>query len=143
MGITVEQYLKDREACPVCRDHGDTAERCVTALLSREDNCIIYNCIFFNGNPYDNDDIRHLQNLRSAQAERIMLAYYYRSDPIVKHIKILTGHDQYMFWEMYYHKYVHGIINFARNKDSENALKCITKMLDELEAEWHGSILQQ
>jgi len=142
MGITIEQYLKDREACPVCDTHGDTAERCVTALLSREDNCLIYNAILYNTDPYDNADVLLLQNLRSSNSERKVLEYYYRSDPIVKHIKILAGHDQNKFWQYYYEKYVYEIVQLLKAGDTSTASDKIFKMLDELEAE-HGSVLQQ
>jgi hypothetical protein len=142
MGITIEQYLKDREACPVCDTHGDTAERCVTALLSREDTCLFYNSIRYNKDLHDNADILLLQNLRSSISERKVLEYYYRSDPIVKHIKILAGHDQNKFWQYYYQKYVYEIVQLLKAGDPSTAGDKIFKMLDELEAE-HGSVLQQ
>ena len=44
MGISVEEYLHNRQACAQCQEHGDE-EHCVTTLLSREDNCIFYNSI--------------------------------------------------------------------------------------------------
>ena len=44
MGIKVEEYLKDRQACSVCEGEGEgTVEHCVTHMLSRPDNCMIYN----------------------------------------------------------------------------------------------------
>lgn len=144
MGITIEQYLQDRQACPVCRDHGpDKIEHCVTAALSREDNCLIYNSIWFNKDPYDNADILLLQNLRASVSEAKVLEYYYRSDPIVKHIKILADHNQIEFWEYYYQKYVHEIVQLLKAGDNSTAGDKIFKMLEELEAEWHGSVLQQ
>ena len=44
MGISVEEYLHNRQACAKCQEHGDE-EHCVSTLLSREDNCIFYNSI--------------------------------------------------------------------------------------------------
>ena len=44
MGISVEEYLHNRQACAQCQEHGDE-EHCVTTLLSREDNCIFYNSV--------------------------------------------------------------------------------------------------
>jgi hypothetical protein len=139
MGITIEQYLKDRESCPVCRDHGEE-ERCVTALLSREDNCLIYNSVLFNDNPYDNMDVLVLQTLRANMSERKVLEYYYRSDPIVKHIKILAGEEQNKFWNQYHQKYVGEIIHLCKAEDYKTATEKLFVMLDEIEAE-HGSRL--
>jgi len=110
--------------------------------LSREDNCLIYNAILYNTDPYDNADVLLLQNLRSSNSERKVLEYYYRSDPIVKHIKILAGHDQNKFWQYYYEKYVYEIVQLLKAGDTSTASDKIFKMLDELEAE-HGSVLQQ
>jgi hypothetical protein len=141
MGITIEQYLKDREACPVCRDHGaDKIEHCVTAPLSREDNCIIYNSIWFNEDPHDNADVLLLQKLRASISEAKVLEYYHRSNLIVKHIKILAGKEQADFWPYYYQRFVFDIVQLLKVNDTSTACDKIFKMLDELEAE-HGEIL--
>ena len=141
MGITIEQYLKDREACPVCRDHGaEKIQHCVTAPLSREDNCVIYNSIWFNKDPHDNADVLLLQNLRASISEAKVLEYYYRSDSIVKHVKILAGKNQADFWQYYYERFVQEIVQLLKAGDNLTACDKIFKMLDELEAE-HGEIL--
>lgn len=139
MGITIEEYLKGREACPVCRDHGEE-ERCVTALLSREDNCLVYNSVMFNDNPYDNEEVRYLQTLRTKMSERKVLEYYYRSDPIVKHIKILANEDQNKFWNEYYDKYVYEIVQLCKAQDYKTAAEKLFVMLDDLESQ-HGTRL--
>jgi hypothetical protein len=139
MSITIQHYLKDMKECPVCRDHGSEKME-ETVVMSREDNCLIYNSIWFNEDPYDNADILLLQKLRASISEVKVLEYYYRSNLIVKHIKILADRNQVDFWQYYYKKYVFDIVQLLKVNDTTNACDKIFKMLNELEAE-HGEIL--
>ena len=139
MSITIEHYLKDMKECPVCHDHGSEKMK-DTVVLSREDNCLIYNSIWFNEDPHDNADILLLQKMRASISEVKVLEYYYRSNLIVKHIKILADRNQVDFWQYYYQKYVFDIVQFLKVNDTTTACDKIFKMLDELEAE-HGEIL--
>lgn len=133
MGITVEEYLKDRQACSVCEDEGNV-EHCVTHMLSRPDNCMMYNSINYNGNPKDDADVLLLQNLRATPGgERKVLEYYLRAEPIVRKIKGIHGEDT-VIWNMYYRKYVSGIIESLRVGDSQSAMDKVFAMLDDLEA---------
>ena len=85
-------------------------------------------------------DVLVLQTLRANMSERKVLEYYYRSDPIVKHIKILANEDQTKFWNYYYQKYVGEIIQLCKAEDYKTAAEKLFVMLDELEAE-HGTVL--
>jgi hypothetical protein len=133
MGITVEEYLKDRQACSVCEGEGNE-EYCVTHMLSRPDNCMIYNSVNYNSDPKDNADILLLQNLRATPgAERLVLEYYLRAEPIVKKIKELHGEDV-TTWDMYYQTYVSGIIKALRDGNNQSAIDQIFVMLTDLES---------
>lgn len=132
MGITVEEYLKDRQPCSSCEDN-DNVEYCVTHMLSRPDNCMIYNSINYNSDPKDNADVLLLQNLRATPgAERKVLEYYLRSEPIVQKIKEQHGEDTAV-WDGYYQKYVSEIIELLRAGQNLEARDKIFVMLDELE----------
>jgi hypothetical protein len=134
MGITVEEYLKDREACSVC---GGTEheEHCVTTMLSRADNCLIYNAINYNGMPKNFADIQLLQGLRAtAGQEQKVLDYYLRSAPLVQKIKRLHNEDT-VIWNIYYTKYVEEILNSLRQGLGQQAHELINAMLAKLESE--------
>lgn len=131
MGITVEEYLKNREACGVCVEAGQV-EHCVTTMLSRPDNCLIYNSIIYNSDPKDNGDVLLLQQLRSSATEAAVLDYYIRAEPIVKKIKKVHG-EKAEVWDKYYAKYVHDIILDLRVGNGRSAAVKIFNMVSELE----------
>lgn len=132
MGITVEEYLKNKQACGVCVEAGQEAH-CITTMLSRADNCIIYNSIVYNSDPKDNNDVLLLQQLRTAATEAAVLDYYIRAEPVVKQIKKLHGEDP-ATWDKYYAKYVHNIILDLRVGNARSAAIKIFNMVSELEA---------
>lgn len=134
MGITVEEYLKDREACAVC---GGTEheEHCVTTMLSRADNCLIYNAINYNGLPKNLSDIQLLQGLRAtAGQEQKVLDYYVRSEPLVQKIKRLH-HEDPVIWNIYYTKYIEEILSSLRNGQDQQTHELIDAMLTKLESQ--------
>ncbi len=145
MGISVEQYLHDRQACAQCREHGDE-EHCVSTLLSREDNCIFYNAILAyhlparsrdaaftpeEGNVNAQRDFVLLQALRDSVYEDKMVEYYVYSERIVTQIKGIHKNDQ-TIWRGYYERYVRNILNALRDNDKSEALVKINQMLEEL-----------
>jgi len=132
MGITLEQYLKNKEACPVCTADG-VDDHCRSTLLSREDNCLIMNSILYNDDAYDNMDVIYLQSLRSATNEEKILEYYIRSEKLVRKIKGLTTNNVET-WSYYYKTYVHDIIQDLRIQRTQSALNRIFEMLDSIEA---------
>jgi hypothetical protein len=146
MGISVEQYLHDRQACAQCREHGDE-EHCVSTLLSREDNCIFYNAILAyhlparsrdaaftpeEGNANAQTDFVLLQALRDSIYEDKMVEYYVRSERIVTQIKGIHRNDQTV-WRGYYERYVRAILNSLRNDNKSEAIVKTAEMLEALE----------
>jgi hypothetical protein len=132
MGISLEEYLKNKEACPVCTAHGDD-DHCRSTLLSREDNCLIMNSILYNDDAYDNMDVIYLQSLRGTTSEEKILEYYIRSEKLVRKIKGLNGNNVET-WSYYYKTYVHDIIQDLRIQHTQDALNRIFEMLDSIEA---------
>ena len=132
MGITVEEYLKDRQACAVC---GGTEheEHCVTTMLSRPDNCLIYNAVNHSGQTKLVQDMQALQQLRATPgAANTVLQYYLRSEPLVHKIKLQHG-DNSVFWNNLYNQHMLGILAAVRGGHSQQAHDLIFAMLDELE----------
>jgi len=132
MGISLEEYLRNRESCSVCDSNGNT-DHCRTTMLSRVDNCLIYNSILFNDDPHDDEDVLLLQNLRAELREEKILEYYIRSERLVKHAKYVF--DQ-AFWPMLYKKFVGQIVGNLKANDTELAITNIYKMLDSLEQDF-------
>ena len=146
MGISVEQYLHNRQACAQCRDHGDE-EHCVSTLLSREDNCIFYNVILAyhlpersrdaaftpeEGNADVQTDFVLLRELRDSVYEDKMVEYYVRAEKIVTQIKGIHRNDQTV-WRGYYERYVRAILNCLRDNNKSEAIVKTWEMLEALE----------
>lgn len=133
MGVTVAEYLKDRQACEVCAGT-DNQHHCVTHMLSRPDNCLIYNAVNYSGQIKDLNDMKLLQNLRATLgAETIVLDYYIRSEPLVRKIKTRHG-ESTAIWDMYYSTYIAGILNSLRSGNNQQAYEQIFKMITDLES---------
>jgi len=132
MGISLEEYLRNRESCEVCDANGDT-DHCRTTMLSRADNCLIYNSILFNDNPYDDADVLLLQNLRLELKEEKILEYYIRSEPLVKHAKYAFNES---FWTSNYKRFVANIVIALKSDDKASAVYSIFEMLQTLEQEF-------
>ena len=134
MGITVEEYLKERKACAAC-ESTDHEQYCVTHMLSRPDNCLIYNAVNYSGNVKKTDDMRMLQNLRATPgAENTVLDYYMRAEPLVKKIKSRHG-ESAVIWNQYYKQYVQSIIQSLQEDSQQQAHDRIMAMLVDLESQ--------
>jgi len=146
MGISVEEYLHNRQACAQCQEHGDE-EHCVSTLLSREDNCIFYNSILAyhlptrtKTTPFTPDennasaqaDFALLQAFREYINEDKMVEYYVRAEKIVTQIRGIHQNDR-IIWQGYYERYVRDILNSLRNNDKNTAVVKIVEMLEALE----------
>jgi len=146
MGISVEQYLHDRQACAQCQEHGDE-EHCVTTLLSREDNCIFYNAILAyhlptrtKTTPFTPDednaaaqaDFALLQAYREYINEDKMVEYYVRAEKIVTQIRGIHQNDR-SIWKGYYERYVKDILDALRNNNKSTAVVKTVEMLEALE----------
>jgi hypothetical protein len=132
MGVTLEEYLRNRDSCEVCDENGDT-DHCRTTMLSRVDNCLIYNSILLNDDPYDDADVLLLQNLRLALKEEKILEYYIRSEPLVQHAKYVFDQS---FWTSCYKRFVANIIIALKADDKPAAIHSIFEMLQTLEQEF-------
>jgi hypothetical protein len=146
MGISVEEYLHNRQACAKCQEHGDE-EHCVSTLLSREDNCIFYNSILAyhlptrtKTTPFTPDennasaqaDFALLQAFREYINEDKMVEYYVRAEKIVTQIRGIHQNDR-SIWQGYYERYVRDILNSLRNNDKSAAVVKTVEMLEALE----------
>ena len=146
MGISVEEYLHNRQACAQCQEHGDE-EHCVTTLLSREDNCIFYNSILAyhlpsrtKTTPFTPDennaaaqaDFALLQAFREYINEDKMVEYYVRAEKIVTQIRGIHRNDR-TIWRGYYERYVRDILDALRNNDKSTAVVKTVEMLEALE----------
>jgi hypothetical protein len=133
MGMTIEEYLATRQPCSVCDIDGNQ-DYCITHLLSRHDNCLFYNAIILNNDPYDNNDVLLLQNLRANISGEQVLEYYRRSEPIVKLFKSQHGNDK-DFWSGIYDRFIKQILIEIRAARRDQVVALIFAMLDTLEAE--------
>ena len=146
MGISIEEYLHNRQACAQCKDHGDE-EHCVSTLLSREDNCIFYNSILAyrlpsrtKTTPFTPDednaaaqsDFALLQAFREYINEDKMVEYYVRAEKIVTQIRGIHQNDR-SIWKGYYERYVKDILDALRNNDKGTAVVKTLEMLEALE----------
>jgi hypothetical protein len=146
MGISVEEYLHNRQACAQCQEHGDE-EHCVTTLLSREDNCIFYNSILAyhlptrtKTTPFTPDehnaaaqaDFALLQAFREYINEDKMVEYYVRAEKIVTQIRGIHQNDR-SIWKGYYERYVRDILDALRNNNKSAAVVKTVEMLEALE----------
>lgn len=134
MGITVDEYLKERKACAACESTNDE-QYCVTHMLSRPDNCLIYNAVNYSGNVKKTHDMRMLQNLRATPgAENTVLNYYIRSELLVQKIK--GAHkESAVIWNQYYEQHVQSIIQSLRDNQPQQAHDKIQIMLTDLESQ--------
>jgi hypothetical protein len=146
MGISVEEYLHNRQACAQCQEHGDE-EHCVSTLLSRQDNCIFYNSILAyhlpsrtKTTPFTPDennasaqaDFALLQAFREYINEDKMVEYYVRAEKIVTQIRGIHQNDR-VIWKGYYERYVRDILNSLRNNNKSAAVVKTVEMLEALE----------
>jgi len=146
MGISVEEYLHNRQACAKCQEHGDE-EHCVSTLLSREDNCIFYNSILAyhlpsrtKTTPFTPDednaaaqaDFALLQAFREYINEDKMVEYYVRAEKIVTQIRGIHQNDR-SIWKGYYERYVKDILDALRNNNKSTAVVKTVEMLEALE----------
>ena len=120
MGMTIEEYLAQREPCAVCDANG-TVDYCITHMLSRFDNCLFYNSVILNTDPYDNSDVLLLQNVRASIPGTKVLEYYIRAEPLVKKFKSLHGNDS-TFWTGIYNRFIHDIILEVRAGQKDQAV---------------------
>jgi hypothetical protein len=88
MGITVEEYFARKKACSDCVEH-ENEEHCVTHLLSRAENCLVYNIIRMGIGEYTEQQRKTARELRNSLSEEKLVDYYVRSENIITGIGLL------------------------------------------------------
>jgi hypothetical protein len=131
MGISLEEFLKDRESCEHCETTSEQ-EHSITTLLSREDSCVFYNALTKNGDPHDDNDVIYLQNFRSVMPGNKVLDYYVQASKIVQAINEEPG-DHTDLWMDITRSYVYPILDHVKAGEHEIAYSKILVMLTELE----------
>lgn len=136
MGLSVAEYFAQKEACNHCKEHG-TEEHCVTTLLSRKENCLIYSIIHNQIGEYSKRQIELLHDLRSTSSEEENVIYYIRGERLIEKIGILNKpfYEQVSFFSAINYKYVKKIVDALLNGKMEDAKQQINTMLNILERE--------
>ena len=111
MGITVEEYFARKKACDHCVEH-DNEEHCVTTLLSRAENCLIYNIIQMGIGNYTAEQRKIAREIRDSLAEEKLVDYYVRSENIITGTNLLNKFflDKYDFLTRVNYLFVEKII---------------------------------
>jgi hypothetical protein len=133
MGISIQEFLAGREPCPVCETEGDQ-QHCITALLSREDSCILYNSMLYNQNIHTHSDTTLLQAIRATTDPTVVLDYYVRSEQVTQRINART--DKVDVWNWVYQTYIPNMLVKVRAGQKEHAIKAIDDMLCEIEKKY-------
>lgn len=138
MGITVEEYFARKKACSHCVEH-DTEEHCVTTLLSRAENCLIYNIIRSGIGEYTTEERQAARELRNSLSEEDLINYYVRSENIISGIDLLNKFflDKHDFLTRINYLYVRKMIKELSKSNKENLTEMVENMLDSLEKEYN------
>jgi len=149
MGISVEEYLAKKQACADCITHG-SEDHCKTTLLSREDNCLIYNMVWAYHIPnrekhmsFTPDERNRMSAAAMAEAhlfmalrdklkESIVVEYYQRAEKIVTQIKGVHQNDR-LIWTGYYNRFMPKILEHLRAGRDSDAMAEIWIMVETLE----------
>lgn len=136
MGLTVEEYFKQKEACPHCVENHNE-DHCVTTLLSRAENCFVYNIVGYKIGEYTQEDINLLKNLRSILPEQIIVDYYVRCDRLITKMNLLKKpfYEQYAIYNRINYNYIRKIVIALRNNQTDRAIRRMQFMLSSLEKE--------
>lgn len=134
MGISLDDFVADREPCEVCDRTGDQ-HHCITQLLSRLDCCIFYNTMTSNQDRHTSTDVQQLQQLRSVLDPERVLEYYFRSRAIVEHINLRP--NRVTAWQDVYDRYVIKMLRRMRAHLAKAIVNDVFTMLTELEQQLH------
>jgi len=136
MGISVAEYFAQKEACNHCQEHG-TEEHCVTTLLSRKENCFVYNIIHNNIGEYSPEQVQLLHELRSHCSEVENVIYYVRGERLIEKMGILEKpfYQQSLVFTVINFKYIKQVVSAMTENRLEDARHIINNMLSILEEE--------
>lgn len=140
MGITVKEYFARKKACSDCVEH-DNEEHCVTNLLSRAENCLIYNIIRMGIGEYTDEQRKAVRELRNTLSEENLVNYYVRSENIITGINLLEKivYEKQDFLTRINFLYVKNMIKEIENKNKEQLSIMVENMLSSLEKEYNIS----
>ena len=130
MGISLQEYLANRQPCSVCDSTGNQ-HHCISELLSREDSCLLYNAIRQNQDSNTDNDTVLLQELRYITNPEIVLTYYLRSHTLVS--RIASDPNKEEIYNVIYNRFVSSLLPMIRNKNTGAAIELIMGMVSELE----------
>jgi hypothetical protein len=136
MGLSVAEYFAQKEACADCAEHG-TEEHCVTTLLSRKENCFVYNIVDYRIGDYTLEQIQLLKDLRSVLPEELNVNYYVRSEKIIEKLEILVKpfYEQHFIYNKINYNHIRNVVSALTENKIEDAKRLINNMLDVLEEE--------
>ena len=149
MGISVEEYLAKKQACEDCITHGDE-DHCATTLLSREDNCLVYNMVWAYHIPNREKHISFTPDERNRMSAAAMaeaglfiamrdkvqpeaiVEYYTRAQNLVTMIKGIHSNDR-LIWAGYYTRFMPKILDHLRAGRDADAMAEVLIMVETLE----------
>jgi hypothetical protein len=136
MGISVSEYFAQKEACSDCLEHGDE-EHCVTTLLSRAENCFVYNITHYGIGDYTEEQKKSLRDFRNNSTEEENVGYYVRCEKLIEKMDILNKpfYEQFSIYSAINHKHIKDVVKLLGEEKNEDVKHLINNMLDVLEKE--------
>ena len=103
-------------------------------VTSTFDNCILYNALLKNSDPYDDDEVRYLRQLQGADQQSVG-EYYRRSEHIIEAMRE-QGADNDSVWDQIDRSYVDGIIKKLKDRNFSTLFSDILHMIEQLELQY-------
>tara|TARA_R100000458_G_C8149635_1_gene157766 strand:- start:13 stop:414 length:402 start_codon:yes stop_codon:yes gene_type:complete len=103
-------------------------------VTSTFDNCVLYNAILKNSNPYDDDEVRYLRQLQGADQQSVG-EYYRRSEHIIEAMRE-QGADNDSVWDQIDRSYVDDIIKKLKVRNFSTLFSDILHMIEQLELQY-------
>ena len=103
-------------------------------VTSTFDNCVLYNALLKNSNPYDDDEVRYLRQLQGVDQQSVG-EYYFRSEKIIAAMR-RQGADNDSVWDQIDRTYVDAIIEKLKVRNFSTLFQDIRNMLEQLELQY-------
>ena len=103
-------------------------------VTSTFDNCILYNALLKNSDPYDDDEVRYLRQLQGADQQSVG-EYYRRSEHIIEAMRE-QGADNDSVWDQIDRSYVDDIIKKLKVRNFSTLFSDILHMIEQLELQY-------
>ena len=98
------------------------------------DNCILYNALLKNSDPYDDDEVRYLRQLQGSDQQSVG-EYYRRSEHIIEAMRE-QGADNDSVWDQIDRSYVDNIIKKLKVRNFSTLFSDILHMIEQLELQY-------